>query len=76
MAQVGLKLNKQHSVEIIAENTEDSRNQIKRFIRLTNLISPLLDKVDERRLAFIPAVELSYLNNGEQEWLYNILCRE
>ena len=76
LSQVGLKLNKQHSVEIMAENAEDSRNQIKRFIRLTNLIFPLLDKVDERKLAFIPAVELSYLSEDEQNWLYDILDRE
>ena len=76
LAQLGLKSKKQHSVEIMAENAEDSRNQIKRFIRLTNLILPLLDKVDEKKLAFIPAVELSYLSKDEQELLHDILDRE
>jgi ParB family chromosome partitioning protein len=76
LAQNGLKLHKQHSAEIIAENSNDSRNQIKRYIRLTNLIPELLDKVDERKLAFIPAVELSYLTKEQQGWLYDILSRE
>ena len=71
LAQFGPKLNKYHALEIIEDVTDDSRNQIKRYIRLTNLIPQLLDKVDERKLSFIPAVELSYLKEKEQKDLYN-----
>lgn len=73
--QVGQKLD-YVSRELISKNTNDSGTQIQRYIRLTNLFTPLLDKVDERKLAFIPAVELSYLNKDEQEWLHDILDRE
>lgn len=76
LSQVGTKLSKFRTDELLAQNSIDSRNQIQRFIRLTNLISSLLDKVDERKLAFIPAVELSYLSKDEQEWLHDILGRE
>jgi len=72
-SQVGTKL---RADEIIAENSQDSRNQIQRYIRLTHLIPQLLDKVDEKKLAFIPAVELSYLKEQEQKWLYSNLERE
>ncbi len=51
-------------------------NQIFRYIRLTYLDYRILDKVDEKKLAFIPAVELSYLKEKEQKWLYGILERE
>lgn len=51
----------------IAENTEDSARQIQRYIRLTNLIPELLDLVDAEKIAFRPAVELSYLTQEEQE---------
>ena len=61
--QVGAKL---RTDEIIAENSTDSARQIQRYIRLTNLIPELLDLVDEERIAFTPAVELSYLNEVEQ----------
>ena len=54
------------SAEVIAEQTGGSRNQIFRFIRLTELIITLLDKVDNNQLAFNPAVELSYLSHKEQ----------
>lgn len=62
--------------DIVGKESNESGRQVQRFIRLTNLISPLLDKVDERKLAFIPAVELSYLSKDQQEWLYDILDRE
>ena len=52
--------------EEIAEKATDSARQIQRYIRLTNLIPELLDLVDEERIAFTPAVELSYLNEVEQ----------
>ncbi len=52
--------------EEIAKKATDSARQIQRYIRLTNLIPELLDLVDEERIAFTPAVELSYLNDVEQ----------
>jgi ParB family chromosome partitioning protein len=54
------------SREILADNSPDSNTQIQRYIRLTNLISPLLDMVDEGKIAMRPAVELSYLSESEQ----------
>ncbi|MDR0301745.1 MAG: ParB/RepB/Spo0J family partition protein [Treponema sp.] len=55
-----------HSVEVLVEQTGESKNQIFRFIRLTELINALLDRVDTKQLAFNPAVELSYLSQTEQ----------
>ena len=54
------------SDQIMAEELGESRNQIQRFIRLTNLIPELLDMVDEKKIAFNPAVELSYLDEAQQ----------
>ena len=54
------------SDQIMAEELGESRNQIQRFIRLTNLIPELLDMVDEKKIAFNPAVELSYLDESQQ----------
>lgn len=62
--------------EIVAKESGENRMQISRYIRLTHLIPQLLDKVDEKKLAFIPAVELSYLKEHEQKWLYSNLERE
>lgn len=64
---VGTKLERS-SNQITAE-TGDSRNQIHRYIRLTELIPPILEMVDEGRIAFRPAVEISYLLKNEQEVL-------
>ena len=65
------------SITEIAESTSDSERQIKRYIRLTNLIPDILKLVDEGRIALTPAVELSYLNNHEQEVLNEIMsCDE
>ena len=65
------------SIAEIAESTSDSERQIKRYIRLTNLIPDILKLVDEGRIALTPAVELSYLNNHEQEVLNEIMsCDE
>lgn len=64
-AQVGPKL----SSEVLAEQVGESRNQIKRYIRLTYLISPILQMVDESRMAFNPAVEISYMTPEHQRWL-------
>ena len=61
--QLGRKL---ESAEIIANKSDDSKTQVRRYIRLTYLIPELLDLVDEKRIAFTPAVELSYLNEVEQ----------
>jgi ParB family chromosome partitioning protein len=55
-----------NSVDVLVEQTGESKNQIFRLIRLTNLLEALLDKVDARQLAFNPAVELSYLSLDEQ----------
>lgn len=64
------------STEIIAEGTGESYKQIQRYIRLTNLIQPLLELVDNRRIAFNPAVELSYLAGKEQEDLLEVIRSE
>lgn len=63
-SQLGTKLGR--ADELLAEQTGSSRNQVQRFIRLTELIPPLLDMVDARKIAFNPAVELSYLKPSEQ----------
>ena len=55
-----------HSVDVLVEQTGESRTQIFRLIRLTELVPALLDMVDVKRLAFNPAVELSYLTRKEQ----------
>ena len=60
---------KLRSSELIAQNSGDSRAQVDRYIRLTELIPELLDLVDEGRIAFRPAVELSYLQKEEQRAL-------
>ena len=69
-AQVGQKL---LSVEKVAEDAGESRNQVKRFIRLTYLIPELLSMVDENKIAFNPAVEISYLDQSEQRVLLNAM---
>ena len=61
--QVGQKL---WSVEQVASDAGESKTQIQRFIRLTNLVPELLDMVDEKKIAFNPAVELSYLDESQQ----------
>ena len=61
--QVGQKL---WSFEQVANDAGESKTQIQRFIRLTNLIPELLDMVDEKKIAFNPAVELSYLDEAQQ----------
>ena len=69
-AQLGPKLT---SVEKIAENSPDSKSQIKRYIRLTELIQPLMDLVDEKKIAFNPAYELSFLKADEQAMLLDAM---
>ena len=55
--------------DVIGKETGESGRQVQRFIRLNNLEPPLIDKVDAGKLAFTPAVELSYLKPEEQQWL-------
>ena len=62
-SQIGTKL---RADEKVAQDSGESRNQVQRFIRLTNLIPELLDMVDEKKMAFNPAVELSYLDESQQ----------
>ena len=64
LGQVGTKL---RSDEIIAQRSGESRNQVQRYIRLTNLIPSILQKVDSGEIALTPAVELSYLDKDTQE---------
>ena len=71
--QVGPKL---RTDEIVAEEANDSARQIKRYIRLTNLIPGILDMVDEGRIALTPAVELSYLTEWEQRDLLETMESE
>ena len=66
---VGIDLRGKQSLDVLGEESGYSRNQIHRYIRLTELIPGLLDLVDEGRIAFRPAVELSYLQNEEQSAL-------
>ena len=61
------------SREILADNSPDSNTQIQRYIRLTYLTQPLLDMVDDGKIAMRPAVELSYLTENEQEILLNTM---
>jgi ParB family chromosome partitioning protein len=72
-SQLGTKL---RADEIIAEQDGSSRNQIQRYIRLTELIPPLLDMVDERKIAFNPAYELSFLKQDEQRLLLDAMDSE
>lgn len=70
---VGHKLDSKRSRELLADNSPDSNTQIQRYIRLTNLIPEILDMVDDGRIAFRPAVELSYLAEKEQRILYDAM---
>lgn len=72
-SQVGTRL---RADELIAQQSGESRNQIQRFIRLIELIPTLLDMVDERKIAFNPAVELSYLKKEEQTLLLEAMDSE
>ena len=72
-SQLGTKL---RADELLAQQAGESRNQVQRFIRLTELISELLDLVDERKLAFNPAVEVSYLKQDEQRMLLEAMDAE
>ena len=68
--QVGEKL---LSVEVVGKEQEDSARQVQRYIRLTELIPELLEMVDNKRIAFSPAVEISYLYKNEQMMLLKMI---
>ena len=68
-AQVAQKL----SVEIVGEAAGESKDQVRRYIRLTNLIPEILQMVDDGKIALTPAVELSYLQPPEQEMLFSVM---
>ena len=70
--QVGPKL----AIREIGKDYHDSQTQVKRYIRLTNLVPPLLQMVDDGRIAFSPAVELSYLTKEEQAELWDLIGQE
>lgn len=76
-AQIGRKFDGKESRELLAEQVGESRNQISRFIRLTNLVPNLLDRVDNKTMAFNAAVEVSYLTEPEQLMLCDAIeCEE
>ena len=62
--------------EVLAQQTGTSRNQIQRFVRLTELIPEILDMVDEKKIAFNPAYELSFLKPEEQQQLLMAMDEE
>lgn len=72
-SQIGTKL---RSDDVIAKQVGESRNQVQRYIRLTNLITPLLDMVDEKEIALSAAVELSYLGSKAQSEVLKIIEQE
>ena len=73
LGQVGTKL---RSDEIIAQRSGESRNQVQRYIRLTNLIPSILQKIDSGEIALTPAVELSYLDKDTQEIVLDAMEQE
>ena len=64
---------KLQAMDIVGQQAGESRNQVHRYIRLTNLIPEILDMVDNKRIALNPAVELSYLKPAEQEMLLDAM---
>ena len=75
-SQVGNNLLGKKSSELLAEQVGESKNQIYRYIRLTELIPEILSMVDEKKIAFNPAVELSYLKPDEQTKLLDAMDSE
>lgn len=67
------KLERKRSDEILGEQVGESKDQIRRYIRLTELIKPILDMVDDKKIALRPAVELSYLSQDQQEMLLDTM---
>ena len=74
--QVGQNSESRTSREILAENSPDSSTQIQRYIRLTELAPELQEMVDNKKIAFTPAVELSYLSESEQQLLLDAMDSE
>lgn len=74
--QVAYKSDKKKSSEILGEQVGESKDQIRRYIRLTNLINPILEMVDNKQIAFNAAVELSYLGSKEQAKVYQSIEAE
>ena len=74
--QTSGQLGQKWSRDQLADESGDSSRQIHRYIRLTNLAKPILDMVDEQKIAFSPAVELSYLTKQEQAELWDIMQSE
>lgn len=74
--QVGHKSDGKKSIQLIAEQAGQSKTQVQKYIRLTELIPPLLDMVDERKIAFNPAYELSFLTKEEQAQLVETMDYE
>lgn len=72
-AQVGLNFKGKQSRDILAEQVGESKNQIHRFIRITELIKPFIQMVDDKKIAFNPAVELSYLSHDLQSELLEVI---
>ena len=75
-APMAHKLNGMKSRDILAEEAGESKDQIRRFIRLTELIPEILQMVDDKQVAFRPAVEISYLSHEEQTWLHEAMLDE
>lgn len=72
-AQIGRKCPGKESRELIAEQAGQSRNQVSRYIRLTELIPEILEMVDNRKIALNPAVSLSYLDKKQQKLLHRVM---
>lgn len=75
-SQFGNKLNGKKSIEMLSEEVGNSKNSIYRYIRLTELIKPILHLVDENKIAMSPAVEISFLKKQEQEDLFETIESE
>ena len=76
-AQLGQKLNGRFSVEVLAEQVNESSMQVQRYIRLTNLIPPLMEAVDAGKLKFVPAADyISHLTEKEQTYLQFLMERD
>ena len=74
--KTSMQLAQKLSVEIVGETVGDSKDQVRRYIRLNYLIPELLQMVDEEKIALTPAVELSYLTEDEQRWLLETIETE
>ena len=74
--KTSMQLAQKLSVEIVGETVGDSKDQVRRYIRLNYLIPEILQMVDEERIALTPAVELSYLSDEEQYWLLETIETE